>query len=352
MRPGERCVAASSGIGAMRAPCAGARARSVKGVTSMYAMSSGVIAVPEGGSGPARRALLTRFEDRLVVRPELTRRLISYQGNKGHPGLRWLRYKAGRYQAIVDEAYTIAINVSILARPERRALPAGWSRTRRAAACFNPRPARRPGAPQLRRRGLPCSSKFQSSPRARRPGATDRRGARIQARLGVSILARPEGRALPSDLVVLLAGHGVSILARPEGRALRRERGGDACLAGDVSILARPEGRALRVEVLPRHVRHPVSILARPEGRALRRCRVAARGHPRHVSILARPEGRALPATVPRCAHRHCYRFNPRPARRPGAPDRSAQCSSRGNQRFNPRPARRPGAPSSRSGCR
>ena len=61
----------------------------------MYAMSSGVIPVPEGGSGPARRALLARFEDRLVVRPELTRRLVSYQGNKGEPGLRWLRYKEG-----------------------------------------------------------------------------------------------------------------------------------------------------------------------------------------------------------------------------------------------------------------
>ena len=61
----------------------------------MYPMSSGVIAVPEGGSGPARRALLERFEDRLVVRPELTRRYVSSQGNREHPGLRWFRYKEG-----------------------------------------------------------------------------------------------------------------------------------------------------------------------------------------------------------------------------------------------------------------
>ena len=42
-----------------------------------------------------RDALHARFRDRLVVRDELTRRLVSYQGNKQQPGLRWLRYKEG-----------------------------------------------------------------------------------------------------------------------------------------------------------------------------------------------------------------------------------------------------------------
>ena len=42
-----------------------------------------------------RDALRARFADRLVVRDELTRKLVSYQGNKKQPGLRWLRYKEG-----------------------------------------------------------------------------------------------------------------------------------------------------------------------------------------------------------------------------------------------------------------
>ena len=42
-----------------------------------------------------RAALYERFADRMAVRPELTRRLVSYQGNKRQPGFRWLRYKEG-----------------------------------------------------------------------------------------------------------------------------------------------------------------------------------------------------------------------------------------------------------------
>ena len=42
-----------------------------------------------------RKALYERFANRLVVRPELTRRLVSYQGNKQQPGFRWMRYKEG-----------------------------------------------------------------------------------------------------------------------------------------------------------------------------------------------------------------------------------------------------------------
>ncbi len=42
-----------------------------------------------------RERLLARFRDRLVVRPELNRRIVSYQANKTHPGLRWFKYKEG-----------------------------------------------------------------------------------------------------------------------------------------------------------------------------------------------------------------------------------------------------------------
>ncbi len=43
----------------------------------------------------ARDSLHRRFEERILANPSLSRRLVSYQGNKKVPGLRWLKYKEG-----------------------------------------------------------------------------------------------------------------------------------------------------------------------------------------------------------------------------------------------------------------
>ena len=51
-----------------------------------------------------RDALYARFSNRLVVREELTRRLVSYQANKWQPGLRWVRYKEGFSADLVRDA--------------------------------------------------------------------------------------------------------------------------------------------------------------------------------------------------------------------------------------------------------
>ena len=313
--------------------------------------------------------------------------------------------------------------VSILARPEGRALPSPRPSVLQRPRCFNPRPARRPGAaatstpcsreewsstvsilarPEGRALPLPggwsrWNSRFQSSPGpkagrcppgrahergnalcfnprpARRPGAAT--GAFTNALLGaqVSILARPEGRALPRLMRRIAKGaREVSILARPEGRALLGSLIHTIFDGNHVSILARPEGRALPVakpEILIRPL--GVSILARPEGRALPRRatstmsgsrsfnprparRPGAARPPRSsqptvvhaVSILARPEGRALPGHGFPCVVSPFYCFNPRPARRPGAASGSSARRSPSPQGFNPRPARRPGAAS------
>ena len=61
--------------------------------------------LPSPTSVPTRRsALHGKFADRLIVRPELTRRLVSYQANKTQPGLRWLRYKEGFSADLVRDA--------------------------------------------------------------------------------------------------------------------------------------------------------------------------------------------------------------------------------------------------------
>ena len=55
-------------------------------------------------AGAARDELHGRFADRLVERDDLSRRLVSYQGNKAQPGLRWLKYKEGFSRHLVCEA--------------------------------------------------------------------------------------------------------------------------------------------------------------------------------------------------------------------------------------------------------
>ncbi len=51
-----------------------------------------------------RGALLEDYRELLVIRPELTRKIVSYQGNKAQPGLRWMRYKEGFSTALVKSA--------------------------------------------------------------------------------------------------------------------------------------------------------------------------------------------------------------------------------------------------------
>ena len=59
-------------------------------------------APPKNGS--ARRTLHDRFADRLVVRTDLNRRVVSYQANKAQPGLRWFKYKEGFSATLVEGA--------------------------------------------------------------------------------------------------------------------------------------------------------------------------------------------------------------------------------------------------------
>ena len=58
---------------------------------------------PNGGSADERRILEKRFQNRIVVNPELTRKRVSYQGNRSVPGLRWMRYKEGFSRSLVDD---------------------------------------------------------------------------------------------------------------------------------------------------------------------------------------------------------------------------------------------------------
>ena len=57
---------------------------------------------PNGGSVLARLELERRFEGRLAVNSRLTRKAVSYQGNRHSPGFRWMKYKEGFSQSLVE----------------------------------------------------------------------------------------------------------------------------------------------------------------------------------------------------------------------------------------------------------
>ncbi len=100
----------------------------------------------------------------------------------------------------------------------------------------------------------------------RRSGAT---GAWLGLSLPpqVSILARPEGRALHATPANTYTKRIVSILARPEGRALR---GGIILVLALGGFQSSPDPKVGRYRrLLQRDESERVSILARPEGRAL-----------------------------------------------------------------------------------
>ena len=57
---------------------------------------------PNGGSARERRALEDRFRARISANPEFTRKTVSYQGNRRAPGFRWMKYKEGFSQTLVE----------------------------------------------------------------------------------------------------------------------------------------------------------------------------------------------------------------------------------------------------------
>ena len=240
-----------------------------------------------------------------------------------------------------------------------------------ACGCFNPHPARRPGATPIRAHpephGNPC---FNPHP-ARRPGATVNQFMEFDRTFPVSILTRPEGRVQP-DLGLCLGCPLACFNPHPARRpGATVHAGQDDAAQEHVSILTRPEGRVQQCDqrVLP--FIDYVSILTRPEGRVQPSDSLVVIGVIRHVSILTRPEGRVqllMPASTAlvvrvsiltrpegRVQHReqtydeNIFSFNPHPARRPGAtpsPHLALPAVACG---FNPHPARRPGATAERS---
>ena len=64
----------------------------------------------------ARDNLHSRFADRIYADPSLSRKLVSYQGNKNVPGLRWLKYKEG-FSADLVEGLLSATDATTLLDP-------------------------------------------------------------------------------------------------------------------------------------------------------------------------------------------------------------------------------------------
>ena len=57
---------------------------------------------PNGGNVKGRQSLEKRFGSRIEVNSSFTRKIVSYQGNRGVPGLRWMKYKEGFSRSLVE----------------------------------------------------------------------------------------------------------------------------------------------------------------------------------------------------------------------------------------------------------
>lgn len=57
---------------------------------------------PNGGRVQERQSLERRFGRRIEVNRALTRKIVSYQGNRRIPGLRWMKYKEGFSRSLVE----------------------------------------------------------------------------------------------------------------------------------------------------------------------------------------------------------------------------------------------------------
>ena len=68
----------------------------------MAGLTAGAAESPNGGSVAERLALHRRFESRMSVNPTLTRRAVSYQGNRTAPGFRWMKYKEAFSRELVE----------------------------------------------------------------------------------------------------------------------------------------------------------------------------------------------------------------------------------------------------------
>ena len=86
------------------------------------------VASPHGAAITERQSLAARFESRLSVNDFFNRRLVSYQGNRKVPGLRWLKYKEGFSSQLVGDL--------IEAKKPRGAFAAQTEKEIARARCF------------------------------------------------------------------------------------------------------------------------------------------------------------------------------------------------------------------------
>ena len=189
---------------------------------------------------------------------------------------------------------------------------AGKCKGPEAGHCFNPLPARRPGATLK-----PCPSNMSNL---------------------VSILSQPEGRELRELPVIYTMQQKVSILSQPEGRELLQEflriqtdewfQSSPSPKAGSYPSPAKNTPGLSSFNPLParrpgatQFFRRNRFILPSFNPLPARRPGATYPSHvpdtPASVSILSQPEGRELRRI--RCSLACRTRFNPLPARRPGA---------------------------------
>lgn len=81
---------------------------------TLFRSDASVPSSPNDGPVRARTALHRRFAGRIQVSPSLTRKLVSYQGNKAAAGFRWMKYKEGFSTALVRQLVALGSGTQVL----------------------------------------------------------------------------------------------------------------------------------------------------------------------------------------------------------------------------------------------
>ena len=315
----------------------------------------------QSGRSPCPVSILTRPEGRVqpgpAPAPNCTRWFQSSPGQKaGCNGVGVVSVQSyvtgfqsspGQKAGCNDGAWVSDLPrspVSILTRPEGRVQPILKPRVGGSKGCFNPHPARRPGATSTRQ-GMSGSSQCFNPHPARRPGATwPSPILRLQPRGFNPHPARRPGATygVPTTHIPLPTFQsspgqkaGCNPRIRPRCAPPSCFNPHPARRPGATSALHSSQSIALGC-FNPHPARRPGATSARV---------VLGRRDSIRVSILTRPEGRVQPLPPPSCLDRRdSIRFNPHPARRPGATPGGSQRRVQALGSFNPHPARRPGA--------
>ena len=255
-----------------------------------------------------------------------------------------------------SSVFAITVSVSILTRPEGR-VQLSPGKPKPSQPCFNPHPARRPGATRSKLDRAPVSILTRPEGRVQRPVE------KVAGRAGSTMFQSSPGQKAGCNWIPSALHHPRTPSfnphpARRPGATVGAQSLGIAPIGSVlVSILTRPEGRVQQAAAdKPKKPNEAVSILTRPEGRVQLLGESISNGSVLISSVFQSSPGQKAGCNLPDGPG---FPYSPVDLVFQSSPGQKAGCNNRWKTLpanplgacFNPHPARRPGATLSDAPC-